>query len=178
MHVEQKSYAQIIIVTQADFIFSSTYKEYERMCPFLCFPGMFARDFRCSVKEPGKLELNKDVILLLEPYWKLLPSEEQKSILDHELGHIASGHLKAIEEKVSRGERLHAEVNEADEKQADAYSVDLNGSKAMHNGLMKALDVIVKGYRDKGHRITVSQVIENDPILKRRLKVMEEQSKQ
>lgn len=174
MKVEQKSYAQLIIANPQDFIFSYVYKQYEEMCPFLCFPGMFAGDFRCSVKQPELIQNDKDVILVLEDYWNLLTVEEKKSILDHELGHIASGHLKETEDKARRGEHISNEVSEVKEKEADAYSVNLNGNKAMHAGLMKALDVIVDGYRKKGYRLSVDKVIENDAILRNRLKVLKE----
>lgn len=179
MKVEQKSYAQIVIVAPQDFIFSQVWSQYEATCPFLCFPGMLAGDFRCSLKKPEEIVLNKDVILLLESYWNLLASEEKKAILDHELGHISSGHLKAIEEKIKQqGKNFAATVDENDEKEADAYSADINGSKAMHNGLMKALTVIVDGYKKKGYSINVSQALNGNTIIKNRLKVLEEKMEQ
>lgn len=176
MKVEQKTYAQVAIAARTDFIIGMIYDQYEAVCPFLCFPGILARDFRTSLRKPGEIMAEKDLILVLEDYWNLLSSEEKKAVLDHELGHIASGHLKAIEEKIKSGNLpTQAVVIEADEKEADAYSANLNGKKAMHAGLMKALDVIVKGYRKKGYRVKVSDVIAKDPVLRNRLKVLKEE---
>lgn len=175
MKVEQKSYAQIVIVGREDFIFSRTYREYEAACPFMCFPGMVAWDFRASLKRPDGILKNKDIILLLEDYWDLLSSEEKKAVLDHELGHISNGDLKAIEERLKRGQFGGMKVDEGEEKRADAYSSNLNGKKAMYQGLLKALQVIVEGYKKKGHRLSVSQVIDHDPIIKNRLNVLKEE---
>ena len=175
MKVEQKSYAQILIVGKDDFIFSRIYREYEAMCPFMCFPGIVAWDFRASLKKPDGVVRDKDVILLLEDYWDLLAAEEKKAVLDHELGHISSGHLKVIAEQIKSGRYGGTKVDEGEEMEADAYSANLNGKKAMHHGLIKALEVIVLGYKEKGHRITLSQVIDNNPIIKNRLKVLAEE---
>lgn len=179
MKVEQKSYAQIILLNPNDFIFSSLYGEYEMMCPFMCFPGIVAGNIRASLKRAEDMVLNKDVIFILEPYWNLLDTHEQKAILDHELGHIASGHLKVIEEKIRRAgsNNIENEVNEADEKQADAYSADMNGHKAMHGALLKALEVMVQGYKKKGYRISVDDIIKKDSILRNRLKVLKEEDR-
>lgn len=174
MKIEQKTYAQILIVNKTDFIFSATYSEYEQMCPFLCFAGYFARDFRCSLKNPDGVVPEKDVILLLEDYWDLLTTDEKKAILDHELGHISNGDLKEIVTKIKKGENISTEVNEAHEKAADAYSADMNGSKAIYQGLMKALEVIVAGYRKKGYNITVDKVLATDKIIQNRLKVLKD----
>lgn len=175
MRVEQKSYAQIVIVDKDDFVFSHVYGQYEAMCPFMCFPGIVAPDFRASLKKPESIVNDKDIILLLEEYWGLLSHEEQKAVLDHELGHISSGHLKAIAEQLKRGNFGGPRVDEGDEKQADAYSASLNGKKAMYHSLIKAIDVMVGGYRAKGYRISTSAVIDGQPILKNRLAVLKEE---
>lgn len=141
----------------------------------MCFPGIAAWDFRASLKKPDGIVRNKDVILVLEEYWDALASDEKKAILDHELGHISSGHLKAIEEKMKQGNFGATKVNQGEEMEADAYSANLNGKKAMHHGLVKALEVMIGGYKKKGYRISVSQVIDKDPIVKNRLKVLAEE---
>ena len=172
MKVEQKSYAQILILGKGDFIFSHIYHEYEAMCPFMCFPGIVAWDFRASLKKHDGIVRDKDVIMLLEDYWELLAPDERKAILDHELGHISSGHLKAIEEKIKQGRFGGTKVDQTEEMEADAYSANLNGKKAMHHGLIKALEVIVLGAKQKGQRVTISQVIDHNPIIKNRLQVL------
>lgn len=172
MIVEQKTYAQIIIIGVEDFIISSTYRAYESACPFLCFPGICATDFRASLREPEKVVANKDVILLLTDYWKLLSSDEKKAVLDHELGHIAKGHLKETAERIRSGNGGPSVVSEVKEKEADAYSAEMNGKPAMYNGLLKALDVIVEGIRTRGHKITAEEIIDRDHILKNRLEVL------
>jgi hypothetical protein len=180
MKVEQKTYAQIVIVETEDFIFSKVYRDYEAMCPFLCFPGMFAGDFRSSLRRAEEVMRDKDVILLLAPYWALLSTEEKKAVLDHELGHIASGHLKKTEEYVRRNgvPPPNKGPNLKEESEADAYSVNLNGNKAMHHGLMKAVDVMLGAYRKKGYNIGIQQVIDNDPILKKRLEILSQEQPQ
>lgn len=177
MKVEQKTYAQVIIASRDDFIFSSVYNQYEMMCPFLCFPGPIAADFRTTLKTPEDVVPNKDCILLLEDYWKLLASEEKKAILDHELGHIASGHLKKLWEYFQKN-GSPPPTSEVEEKEADAYSVDMNGSKAMHNGLLKALDVMVAGFKRKGYRVTAEEIIKKDSIIRNRLNLLKEQGEQ
>lgn len=170
--VEQKTYAQIVIIDKEDFIFSSEYGQYETMCPFMCFPGICAASFRTSVKEPEKIVPNKDVILLLAPYWKRLTPDEKKAILDHELGHISKGHLKLAAEKLAKGHTGASPVDETEEKEADAYSSEMNGKPAMYNGLLQALNLMVDGYRAKGYRITTDFVLSKDPILRNRLAVL------
>ena len=173
MIVDQKTYAQILIVEPTDFIFRNVYKQYEEMCPFMCFPGIVASNFRASLKEPEKIVLNKDVILLLSSYWAQLSTDEKKAVLDHELGHIAKGHLKEIAEKVKNGTLGSNPVSEVKEKEADAYSVDMNGKAAMHNGLLKAVDTMIDAYRKQGYIATLDKVLAQDPILRNRLKVLE-----
>lgn len=173
MEVEQKSYAQILIVTPDDFISKSYYKFYERACPFSCFPGMSAKDFRCILKDPDSVELDKDLILLLKEYWDLLPPNEQKAVLDHELGHIVNGDLERVAEDIKNGIRYQL-PNEDVEKAADAYSVELNGNKAMHSCLLKAADIIAGSLRKYGDDITGQEFIDKSGILKRRLKTLKE----
>ena len=141
----------------------------------MCFPGIVAWDFRASLKNRDGIVRDKDVILLLEDYWNMLAADEKKAVLDHELGHISEGHLKAVEEKIKRGGFGGTRVNQDEEMAADAYSANLNGKKAMHHGLVKALEVIVGGYKQKGHRLAISQVIDGNPIIKNRLKVLAEE---
>jgi hypothetical protein len=174
MIVEQKTYAQILIIDKEDFIFSNHYREYEAACPFLCFPGECAADFRASLKEPAGVVPNKDVILLLKPYWAMLSSEEKKAVLDHELGHISKGHLRETAEKMKNGTLGSNPVSEVKEKEADAYSSEMNGKQAMHDSLLKAVEVIIGGYRAKGYRVSMDQVLKGDPILRNRLAVLDD----
>jgi hypothetical protein len=179
MRVEQKSYAQIVIVDRSDFIFGGIYDQYEAMCPFLCFPGMFAADFRGSTREPDLIQPDKDVILLLGPYWVLLATEEKKAILDHELGHISNGDLKKIEEKVRRTGRVTpSQVDQAEEMAADAYSSNLNGEAAIYEGLIKCLGIMVKGLKKRGYNLSVSEIINRDPIIRNRLNLLQEKIKE
>lgn len=173
MHVTQKSYAQILIVTPDDFISKSYYKFYESKCPFSCFPGMCAKDFRCILKDPDTVELDKDFILILKEYWDLLKPNEQKAILDHELGHIVNGDLERIAEDIKNGIRYQL-PNEDVEKAADAYSVELNGNKAMYNGLLKATDIVAGSLRKYGDDVTGQEIIDKSGILRRRLKTLKE----
>lgn len=174
IQVEQKTYAQVVIINKEDFIFSFHYGQYEAACPFMCFPGISAAQFRTSVKEPEKIVPNKDIILLLAPYWNKLTSDEKKAILDHELGHISKGHLKTLAEKIKNGTMGSNPVDETEEKEADAYSSDMNGKPAMHHALLKALDVMVDGYREKGYSVTVDKVLNSDKILRNRLAVLDD----
>lgn len=176
MKVDQKSYAQVIVAERSDFILGSIYDQYEAVCPFLCFPGMFAGDFRGSVREPEAIVKNKDVILVLRPYWDLLETEEQKAVLDHELGHISEGHLKRIEEKIRRtGRGGSGEPDLTEEMEADAYSASLNGNKAIYHALHKVLDVMMGPYRKKGHNITIDYLLKHDHVMAARLKRLKEQ---
>jgi hypothetical protein len=176
MHVEQKSYAQVLIVNKNDFIFSSAYKAYESACPFMCFPGVCAKDFSTSLKDPKAITPGKDVILLLESYWNDLDSDEKKAVLDHELGHITNGDLKKLAEKLAKNPFFRSSVDFNEERKADQYSVELNGAKAMYNGLQKALNVILAPLQAKGMRVTLKDVAANDPIIAKRLEILKEAS--
>lgn len=110
--------------------------------------------------------------MLLSSYWAQLSSDEKKAVLDHELGHISKGHLKILAEKIKNGTIGSNPVSEVDEKEADAYSADMNGKPAMHHGLLKALDTMIQGARAKGYRVSIDDVLKADPILRNRLKVL------
>lgn len=173
MKVEQKSYAQILIVSDEDFVIREHYLEFEQQCPFLCFHKVFITNFRTALKEPEFVDFDKDVILILEDYWNKLSSVEKKTILDHELGHIASGHLEESAEQFKKG-NLTNEPKLSEEVEADAYSVGMNGKKAMHAGLLKAIDVIAAGARKRGIPLTVEHWIKFDPIMRKRLEILKD----
>lgn len=174
MKVEQKSYAQILIVSPDDFISPAIYNFYERRCPFACFPGISAKNFRCILKNPEQVEPDKDLILLLEKYWNLLETNEKKAILDHELGHIVNGDLDRIAEYVKQG-TVPPVTTETIEKAADAYSAELNGKKAMYHSLIKATTLVAISLRKEGEDITGQELINKYGILKRRLEILKEE---
>ncbi len=70
-----------------------------------------------------------------------------------------------------------ATVIEADEREADAYSAEINGSQAMYSGLMKAVDVMVDGYKRQGYPVTIDKVLDHDPIIRNRLKLLKNAGK-
>jgi hypothetical protein len=171
MKVEQKSYAQILIVNKNDFIFSSHYKQYAEICPFMCFPAICASSFRVILKNPQEVLPDKDVILMLESYWIHLSSEEKKAILDHELGHISNGDLEDVTKKLKAGQKAN-EVDFDQERKADHYSVQLNGRKAMHNAMHRALEEMLAPLRAKGSRATVADILASDEIIRKRMAIL------
>lgn len=172
MIVEQKTYAQILIIVPTDFIFSGLYRQYAEVCPFLCMPSICAPDFRASLKKPEMLVDDKDIILLLDSYWQQLSSEEKKAVLDHELGHIANGDLERLAEKAKKGQVGSNAPDFTEESKADAYSSEMNGKKAMRGGLLKAMQTMVDGARARGLQYTLDQWIASDPVIKKRLAVL------